>query len=208
MLYHLFEYLESEYTFPGERLYQYISFRSAAAIILSLGISTIYGKKIINYLQKRQVGESVRELGLVGQAEKAGTPTMGGIIIIIATLIPVLLFANLTNIYVLLLIVATLWMGAIGFLDDYIKTFKKDKEGLKGRFKVIGQIGLGIIVGATIYFHPSITINENPVVPGNKSAVELVSSSEQADVSVSPEEKSTKTTIPFVKNNEFDYSSL
>jgi len=206
MLYHLFEYLESEYTFPGERLYQYISFRSAAAIILSLGISTIYGKKIINYLQKRQVGESVRELGLVGQTEKAGTPTMGGIIIIIATLIPVLLFANLTNIYVLLLIVATLWMGAIGFVDDYIKTFKKDKEGLKGKFKVIGQIGLGIIVGATIYFHPGITIKENPVVPNNKSAVELISSSEQVDVS--PEEKSTKTTIPFVKNNEFDYASL
>src|SRR5690606_3734571 len=131
---------------------------------------------------------------------------MGGIIIIIATLIPVLLFANLTNIYVLLLIVATLWMGAIGFVDDYIKTFKKDKEGLKGKFKVIGQIGLGIIVGATIYFHPGITIKENPVVPNNKSAVELISSSEQVDVS--PEEKSTKTTIPFVKNNEFDYASL
>ena len=206
MLYHLFEYLESHYTFPGERLYQYISFRSAMAIIFSLGVSTIYGKKIINFLQKKQVGESVRELGLVGQTEKAGTPTMGGIIIIISTLIPVLLFANLTNIYVLLLIVAALWMGAIGFVDDYIKTFKKDKEGLKGRFKVIGQISLGIIVGATIYFHPGITIKENPIIPGQKSAVELISSSEQVDVS--PEEKSTKTTIPFVKNNEFDYASL
>ncbi len=206
MLYHLFDYLESNYTFPGERLYQYISFRSAMAIIFSLGISTIYGKKIINFLQKKQVGESVRDLGLHGQTEKAGTPTMGGVIIIIATLIPALLFANLTNIYVLLLIVATLWMGAIGFLDDYIKIFKKDKEGLKGRFKVIGQIGLGIIVGATIYFHPGITIKENPIIPSQRSAVELVSSSEQVDVS--PEEKSTKTTIPFVKNNEFDYASL
>jgi len=206
MLYHLFDYLESNYTFPGERLYQYISFRSAMAIIFSLGISTIYGKKIINFLQKKQVGESVRDLGLHGQTEKAGTPTMGGVIIIIATLIPALLFANLTNIYVLLLIVATLWMGAIGFLDDYIKIFKKDKEGLKGRFKVIGQIGLGIIVGATIYFHPGITIKENPIIPNQKTAVELISSSEQVDVS--PEEKSTKTTIPFVKNNEFDYASL
>lgn len=206
MLYHLFEYLESVYQFPGERLYQYISFRSAMAIIFSLGIATIYGKKIINFLQRQQVGESVRELGLEGQSEKAGTPTMGGVIIIVSTLIPVLLFANLTNVYVLLLIVATLWMGAIGFLDDYIKIFKKDKEGLKGRFKVIGQIGLGIIVGATMYFHPAITIKEDPVIPRNKGAVELISSSE--DVNVSPEEKSTKTTIPFFKNNEFDYASL
>lgn len=206
MLYHLFEYLESAYQFPGERLYQYISFRSAMAIILSLGIATIYGKKIINYLQRQQVGESVRELGLEGQIEKAGTPTMGGVIIIISTLIPVLLFANLTNVYVLLLIGTTLWMGAIGFLDDYIKVFKKDKEGLKGRFKVIGQIGLGVIVGATMYFHPAITIKEDPVIPNSRSAVELISSSEA--VNVSPEEKSTKTTIPFFKNNEFDYASL
>lgn len=208
MLYHLFEYLEKTYTFPGEQLYQYISFRSAMAIIFSLGISTIYGKRIINYLSKKQIGESVRDLGLEGQTEKAGTPTMGGIIIIIATLIPVLLFAKLNNIYVILLIVTTLWMGAIGFLDDYIKTFRKDKEGLKGIFKVIGQVGLGIIVGATIYFHPDITIKENPQVPQSASAVELISSAETGKVEVTPEEKSTKTTIPFVKNNEFDYASL
>ncbi|GAB2766397.1 phospho-N-acetylmuramoyl-pentapeptide-transferase [Salinimicrobium soli] len=209
MLYHLFEYLESAYTFPGERLYQYISFRSAMAIIFSLGISTIYGKRIINYLLKKQVGESVRDLGLEGQSEKAGTPTMGGIIIIIATLIPVLLFAKLDNIYVILLIVTTLWMGAIGFLDDYIKTFRKDKEGLKGIFKVIGQVGLGVIVGATIYFHPDITIKENPQVPATASPTEMISSADNPELEdVSKEEKSTKTTIPFVKNNEFDYASL
>ena len=207
MLYHLFDYLENLYQFPGESLYQYISFRSAMAIILSLGISTIFGKKIINYLQRQQVGESVRDLGLEGQSQKAGTPTMGGIIIIIATLIPVLLFANLTNIYVILLIVTTLWMGAIGFIDDYIKTFRKDKEGLKGIFKVIGQVGLGLIIGTTIYFHPDITIKENPVVP-NQRPVELISSAGNPEVEVSPEEKSTKTTIPFVKNNEFNYASL
>lgn len=206
MLYHLFKYLDEAYTFPGEQLYQFISFRSGMAIIFSLGISTIYGKRIINYLSRQQIGESVRDLGLEGQTEKAGTPTMGGIIIIIATLIPVLLFAKLDNIYVLLLIVTTLWMGAIGFLDDYIKTFRKDKEGLKGIFKVFGQVGLGIIVGATIYFHPDITIKENPEVPGIVSPVELISSAE--DVEVAQEEKSTKTTIPFVKNNEFDYASL
>lgn len=208
MLYHLFEYLEKAYTFPGERLYQYISFRSAMAIIFSLGISTIYGKRIINYLSKKQIGESVRDLGLEGQAEKAGTPTMGGVIIIIATLIPVLLFAKLNNIYVILLIVTTLWMGAIGFLDDYIKTFRKDKEGLKGIFKVVGQVGLGVIVGATIYFHPDITIKENPQVPLSATAIELISSADADKIEVSPEEKSTKTTIPFVKNNEFDYASL
>lgn len=206
MLYHLFEYLDGMYRFPGENLYQFISFRSAIAFLLSLGISTIFGKKIINYLQLKQVGESVRDLGLEGQREKAGTPTMGGVIIILATLVPVLLFANLTNIYVILLIVTTLWMGAIGFIDDYIKTFKKDKEGLKGIFKVFGQIGLGLIVGATIYFHPQITIKENPVAPNQQSPVELVSSAE--NVEVTSEEKSTKTTIPFVKNNEFNYADL
>lgn len=208
MLYHLFEYLEDAYTFPGERLYQYISFRSAVAIILSLGISTIYGKRIINFLHKKQIGESVRDLGLVGQKEKAGTPTMGGIIIIIATLIPVLLVAKLDNIYVILLIVTTIWMGAIGFLDDYIKTFRKDKEGLKGIFKVIGQVGLGIIVGATIYFHPDITIKENPQIPTSASPIELVSSAGNPEMDVAEEEKSTKTTIPFFKDNEFDYASL
>ena len=206
MLYHLFDYLENAYQFPGELLYQYISFRSAMAIILSLGISTIFGKKIINYLQGQQVGESVRDLGLTGQSEKAGTPTMGGIIIIVATLIPVLLFANLTNIYIILLIVSMLWMGAIGFIDDYIKIFKKDKQGLKGVFKVVGQVGLGLIVGATIYFHPDITIKENPVLPHQQPSLEQISSA--APPIITEEEKSTKTTIPFVKNNEFDYAGL
>ena len=208
MLYHLFEYLEKMYQFPGERLYQYISFRSAMAIILSLGISTIYGKRIILFLQKKQVGESVRDLGLHGQIQKAGTPTMGGVIIIIATLIPVLLLANLKNVYVILLIITTLWMGAIGFLDDYIKVFRKDKEGLKGIFKIVGQIGLGIIVGATIYFHPAITVKENPQIPQNASAIEMISSADNPEVDVQQEEKSTKTTIPFFKDNEFDYASL
>src|SRR5690554_1283117 len=206
MLYHLFKYLDQVYDFPGQELYQYLSFRSAVAVMLSLLISTIYGKKIINYLRRQQIGESIRDLGLEGQEEKAGTPTMGGIIIILATLVPVLLLANLTNIYVILLVVTTLWMGVIGFLDDYIKTFKKSKEGLKGRFKVVGQVGLGLIVGATLFFHPEITIKENPVAPQNRSAVELVSSSEE--VGVAQEERSTKTTIPFFKNNEFDYASL
>ncbi|MCF4102342.1 phospho-N-acetylmuramoyl-pentapeptide-transferase [Gillisia sp. M10.2A] len=204
MLYYLFNFLDENYQVPGAGLFEFISFRSAMAIILSLAISTIYGKKIINYLQKKQVGESVRDLGLVGQSEKAGTPTMGGIIIIIATLIPVLLFAKLENIYVLLLIITTLWMGTIGFIDDYIKTFKKDKEGLQGKFKVIGQIGLGLIVGCTMYFHPGITVKEETNQASFKN--ELVAQNEQ--VSVGEEEKSTTTTIPFVKNNEFDYSSL
>ncbi len=206
MLYYLFDYLNEYYKVPGAGLFEFISFRSAMAIILSLGISTIYGKKIINYLLRKQVGESVRDLGLQGQSEKAGTPTMGGIIIIISTLIPVLLFAKLENIYVILLIITTLWMGTIGFIDDYIKTFKKDKQGLKGIFKVIGQVGLGIIVGGIMYFHPAITVKQdtNPTI-GNTEFVE------QVEISTSQptlEEKSTTTTIPFVKNNEFDYASL
>ncbi|MFO8147830.1 MAG: phospho-N-acetylmuramoyl-pentapeptide-transferase [Bacteroidota bacterium] len=204
MLYYLFDFLDKNYNLPGAGLFGFISFRSAMAIILSLAISTIFGKKIINYLLKKQVGESVRELGLKGQSEKAGTPTMGGIIIIISTLIPVLLFAKLENIYVILLIITTLWMGTIGFIDDYIKTFKKDKEGLKGVFKVIGQIGLGLIVGGTMYFHPGITVKEETNRPAFTNQILL----EDEVVSVGKEEKSTTTTIPFVKNNEFDYASL
>lgn len=204
MLYYLFDFLDKNYNLPGAGLFEFISFRSAMAIILSLAISTIFGKKIINYLLKKQVGESVRDLGLKGQSEKAGTPTMGGIIIIISTLIPVLLFAKLENIYVILLIITTLWMGTIGFIDDYIKTFKKDKEGLKGVFKVVGQIGLGLIVGGTMYFHPGITVKEETNIPAftNQTLIE------DEVVSVGKEEKSTTTTIPFVKNNEFDYASL
>jgi phospho-N-acetylmuramoyl-pentapeptide-transferase len=204
MLYYLFNFLDENYQLPGAGLFEFISFRSAMAIIFSLGISTIYGKKIINYLLRKQVGESVRDLGLKGQSEKSGTPTMGGLIIIIATLIPVLLFAKLDNIYVILLIITTLWMGAIGFLDDYIKTFKKDKEGLKGKFKVIGQVGLGIIVGTTMYFHPAITVKEVSNIP----AIANVQIVEGGKISSGKELKSTMTTIPFVKNNEFNYTSL
>jgi len=204
MLYYLFNFLDEHYQLPGAGLFEFISFRSAMAIIFSLGISTIYGKKIINYLLKKQVGESVRDLGLKGQNEKSGTPTMGGLIIIIATLIPVLLFAKLDNIYVILLIITTLWMGAIGFLDDYIKTFKKDKEGLKGKFKVIGQVGLGIIVGTTMYLHPAITVKEG----SNISAITNEQMIEGGEISSGKELKSTMTTIPFVKNNEFNYTSL
>jgi len=206
MLYYLFQYLDAEYQVPGARLFEYISFRSAMAIILSLAISTIYGKRIINYLQAKQVGESVRDLGLRGQSEKAGTPTMGGVIIIFATLIPVLLFAKLENIYVILLIVTTLWMGTIGFIDDYIKTFKKDKEGLQGKFKVLGQVGLGLIVGGTLFFHPGVTVKEETNEPAPEQQ-ELVDSFQNVR-EMGPEIKTTTTTIPFVKNNEFDYSSL
>lgn len=198
MLYHLFDFLESNYDLPGARLFQYISFRAASAIILSLLISTIFGKRIILFLQRKQIGESVRELGLEGQKEKAGTPTMGGLIIIGATLIPVLLLSQIDNIYIILLIVTTLWMGAIGFLDDYIKTFKKNKEGLKGKFKVVGQVGLGLFVGAVMYFHPDITVRSQ----NNISKTDTI----QVSSEISPEEKSTTTTIPFFKDNELDYS--
>jgi phospho-N-acetylmuramoyl-pentapeptide-transferase len=200
MLYYIFKYLDEAYNLPGAGLFQYITFRSGIAVILSLLISTIYGKRIINYLRNKQVGETVRELGLDGQVQKAGTPTMGGLIIILATLVPVLLLAKLDNIYIILLLVTTIWMGSIGFLDDYIKVFKKDKEGLKGKFKVIGQIGLGIIVGVTLYFHPNVTIKEDVVL--KKQGIETVIKS------TSPEVKSMETTIPFMKNNTFDYAEL
>ena len=203
MLYYLFEYLEQQYQFPGASLFGYISFRSAAAIITSLLISTIFGKKIIEFLKFKQIGESIRDLGLEGQKEKTGTPTMGGIIIIIATLIPVLLFSKLENIYIILLIVTMLWMGLIGFTDDYIKKFKSDKDGLKGYLKIIGQVILGIVVGSVLYFHPEVTIKDKPQ---NPNTIVNVVNSEINDLRV--EEKSTRTTIPFFKNNEFDYSKL
>ncbi|WP_340075476.1 phospho-N-acetylmuramoyl-pentapeptide-transferase [Leptobacterium sp. I13] len=205
MLYYLFEYIEKYYQFPGAGLFQFISFRAAMSAILSLLIAIIYGKRIINFLRKKQVGETIRELGLKGQNEKAGTPTMGGIIIILATLIPVLLFAKLDNVYILLLIVSTLWMGAIGFIDDYIKIFKKDKEGLKGKFKVLGQIGLGVIVGTTLYFHPGVTVREE--LPSTDTQREVIMNTVDKR-EFAPEEKSTKTTIPFTKNNEFDYTTI
>lgn len=202
MLYYLFDYLH-QMDVPGTGVFQYITFRSGLAIILSLLISTVFGKKIINFLRRQQVGETVRELGLAGQNEKAGTPTMGGLIIIISTLIPVLLLSKLNNIYIILLIVTTLWMGSIGFLDDYIKIFKKDKEGLKGKFKVIGQVGLGLIVGTVLYFHPQVTVRTDT---GNTN---IFATSQTTTVSAAPlEEKSTATTIPFFKDNEFDYAEI
>jgi len=200
MLYYIFQYLDKAFDVPGAGVFQYITFRSALAFILSILIATIYGKKIINYLRNQQVGETVRELGLEGQTAKAGTPTMGGIIIILATLIPVLLLAKLNNIYIILLIMTTLWMGTIGFIDDYIKIFKKDKQGLKGIFKVIGQVGLGLIVGTVLYLSPDVTVRKDTVA----SRIKIENNIKPADL----EEKSTATTIPFMKNNEFDYAEV
>ena len=204
MLYYLFQYLENEYQMPGASLFGFLTFRAAFAVILSLSISTLFGKRIINFLMRKQVGETIRDLGLEGQKEKAGTPTMGGLIIILATVMPVLLVAKLDNIYIILLLVTTLWMGAIGFMDDYIKKFKNDKEGLKGKFKIIGQIGLGIIVGITLFFHSEVTIKEK--IPSDMIA--SVSQTTTQAIQFYPESKSTKTTIPFVKDNEFDYADL
>ena len=204
MLYYLFDYLEKTYHIPGAGLFQFLTFRAGLAIGFSLLIAAIFGKKIINYLRKKQVGETIRDLGLEGQIEKGGTPTMGGIIIIMATIIPTLLFAKLENIYVILLLVTTIWMGVIGFIDDYIKIFKKNKEGLSGKFKVIGQVGLGLIVGATMYFHEDITIKRHKEVP--KNLIETTINSQIAEFY--PEEKTLLTTIPFVKKNEFNYESL
>ncbi|WP_426095944.1 phospho-N-acetylmuramoyl-pentapeptide-transferase [Flavobacterium sp. DSR2-3-3] len=203
MLYYLFEYLDKTLDVPGTGVFQYITFRSALAFLLSLLLSTIYGKRIIRFLQRQQVGETVRELGLAGQNEKAGTPTMGGLIIIFATLVPVVLFAKLHNIYIVLLIVTTLWMGTIGFIDDYIKIFKKDKEGLKGIFKVVGQVGLGLIVGIVLYFHAGVTVRTDT------STSDIFRMPTETVILPAPmEEKSTATTIPFFKNNEFDYAEL
>tara|TARA_B100001093_G_scaffold480764_1_gene510942 strand:+ start:348 stop:1544 length:1197 start_codon:yes stop_codon:yes gene_type:complete len=192
MFYYLFEYLERVYQFPGASLFGYLSFRSAVAIIFSLLVTAVLGKRIIAMLQHHQMGETIRDLGLTGQQEKEGTPTMGGLMIIFGTLIPVLLLTKLNNIYILLLIATTVWMGIIGFIDDYLKIKRKDKEGLKGRFKIVGQVTLGLIIGATLYFHPEVTIKQQAI---------------DSD-SFLQEEKSTKTTIPLFKNNEFDYSDV
>lgn len=200
MLYYLFEYLESQFHFPGAGLFQYITFRAALAFIVSLLFSSIYGKRIINYLRKMQVGETVRDLGLEGQSQKAGTPTMGGIIIILATLIPVLLLCRLDNIYVIILLITTVWMGLIGFIDDYIKIFKKDKGGLKGKFKILGQVGLGLIVGSMLYFHDDVTIKEQ--LPADQQIVKA----DGKRVLFGDAHKSTKTTVPFLKDNELDYA--
>ena len=210
MLYYLFEYLEQQYQLPGASLFSYISFRSASSLIIALLLSTIFGKKIINFLAAKQIGESVRDLGLKGQKEKTGTPTMGGLIIIIATLIPVLLLAKLDNIYILLLVVTMLWMGSIGFADDYIKKFKSNKDGLKGRFKIIGQFILGIFVGSVLYFHPDVTIKDKVIDPViiKVDANSINKQDTSQNIEIRLEQKSTRTTIPFFKNNEFDYSKL
>ena len=194
MLYYLFQYLESSFDFPGARLFSYISFRSGVAFILALFIATIIGRRIINKLQILQIGELVRDLGLEGQMSKKGTPTMGGIIIIIAILIPCLLVGRLGNIYMILMLITTVWLGAIGFLDDYIKVFKKDKEGLHGRFKIVGQVGLGLIVGLTLFLSPDVVIRENVAVQTPGADTEVVKY-ESENI------KSTQTTIPFFKNN-------
>ena len=197
MLYYLFEYLENQYQIPGASLFTYISFRTAAAVITSLLISTIFGRKIINFLRTKQIGESIRDLGLSGQNEKQGTPTMGGLIILLSTLIPVLLFAKLDNIYIILLIITLLWMGVIGFIDDYIKLSKNNKTGLRGAYKIIGQVILGIVVGATLFFHPEVTVKDQGPFTDQIQAIDKLS-----------EYKSTETTIPFVKDNVFNYSDL
>jgi len=200
MLYYLFDFLNQTYDLPGAGVFQYITFRAAMAVITSLLISMVFGKRLIDRLHRLQVGETVRDLGLEGQQEKSGTPTMGGIIILMAIVFPTLLWAKLDNIYIILMLISTLWMGSIGFVDDYIKVFKKDKKGLRGIFKVIGQVGLGIIVGATLYFHPGVTIKEQlPVVQTEQ--FESANGPSYGDAV-----KSTKTTIPFFKDNEFDYA--
>ena len=208
MFYHIFDYLE-QFDFPGAGMFQYITFRSACAVILSLLIATVVGKRIIRILQKQQVGEEIRDLGLEGQMQKKGTPTMGGVIILLAILVPVILFARLDNVYIQLMIVSTIWLGLIGFLDDYIKVFRTHKEGLKGRFKVIGQVGLGLIVGVTLYVSDDVLIREKVSI----SEVGVVTStvdegfvSENSQTVLTKDIKSTKTTIPFFKNNEFDYA--
>ena len=202
MLYYLFTYLDQAYDIPGAGVFQYITFRAAMAVITSLIISMLFGKRLIDRLQRLQVGETVRDLGLEGQNQKAGTPTMGGVIIILAIVVPTLLWAKLDNIYILLMLISTLWMGAIGFLDDYIKVFKKDKKGLRGIFKVIGQIVLGIIVGSTLYFHPEVTIKEKlPVV----ETTSWEAGEEAPKTTYGDAVKSSKTTLPFLKDNEFDY---
>ena len=200
MLYYLFEFLEQQYQLPGASLFQFQTFRAGMAVLLSLLIAMIYGKRIILFLQKKQIGESVRDLGLEGQKEKAGTPTMGGLIIIMSTLIPVLLFADIKNIYIILLVVTTVWMGVIGFIDDYIKIFKKDKKGLKGRFKILGQIVLGLLVGATLYFHPEVTMKQKD---GS-----IITDDFRVEKVIGKEKKSTKTNVPFFKGNEFDYADF
>ncbi|MFN2394920.1 MAG: phospho-N-acetylmuramoyl-pentapeptide-transferase [Bacteroidales bacterium] len=212
MLYHIFSYLDNVFDIPGAGLFQYISFRAGMALILSLFISMIFGRRIIRYLQLKQVGETVRNLGLEGQMQKQGTPTMGGLIIIGSIVIPAMLFARLDNIYIVLLIFSTIWLGGIGFVDDYIKVFLKEKKGLHGKFKILGQVGLGIIVGSVLYFSGEVVIRENVVQEfefrTTDALLEIDRPANLEDVVQRETVKSTKTTIPFLKENEFDYSEL
>ena len=215
MFYYLFHYLDQHFNLPGAGVFQYISFRAALALLSSLIITMAFGKRIINFIRKKQIGETIRELGLAGQNEKAGTPTMGGLIIIAAIIIPTLLFAKVFNVYIVLMLITTVWLGAIGFLDDYIKVFKKNKEGLQGKFKIVGQIGIGLIVGAVFYFHPDVVIKER--VSHNSSSgyeskdFDLITGAPK-DLSIpkyaATPIKTLKTTIPFLKNNEFDYTRV
>ena len=212
MFYHLFKYL-NQFDFPGAGLFQYISFRSAMTVIASLIISMVFGRMIINYLSKLQIGEKVRDLGLKGEKKKAGTPSMGGIIILASILIPTLLFANLTNIYVILMLITTVWLGFVGFVDDYIKIFKKNKEGLAAKFKIAGQVILGLIVGLTLYMSDDVKVRKQLTEEEvkDKTAVEVMEGYERIDdgeIKFTKDVKSTITTIPFVKNNEFDYKYL
>jgi phospho-N-acetylmuramoyl-pentapeptide-transferase len=199
MLYYLFDYLDKNFNFPGAGLFQYITFRAFAATVMSLGIAAIWGKTVINLLRKLQIGEDIRDLGLAGQMQKKGTPTMGGFIILLSLLVPVLLFAKLHNIYIVLLIVTTVWLCAVGFLDDYIKVFKKNKDGLSGKFKIVGQIGLGLIVGLTMWFNDDIKVRfyEKAKIAANIGEVQKFEDT-----------KSLISTVPFMKNNQFDYSNL
>ncbi|EDM38791.1 phospho-N-acetylmuramoyl-pentapeptide transferase [Pedobacter sp. BAL39] len=209
MLYFLFEYLNQHYDFPGLRLFSYITFRTSLAVIISLIITTVFGRRIIDYLRKMQVGETVRNLGLEGQMQKQGTPTMGGLMILMGILVPTLLLANLSNVYVLLMIITTVWMGVIGFVDDYIKVFRKNKEGLAGRFKIVGQVGLALIIGWTMYFNPNIVVRQTVGEPGAiKSEAPMVLRKGTNNYYYSQDVKSTVTNVPFYKNNEFDYAKV
>lgn len=210
MLYYLFQYLDKAFDFPGAGVFQYISFRAAMALIFSLLISLVFGKRIIEYIRRKQIGETIRELGLEGQKQKSGTPTMGGLIIIAAIIIPTLLFAKVLNVYIVLMLISTVWLGGIGFLDDYIKVFKKNKEGLKGTFKVFGQIGIGLIVGSVLYFHPDVVIKER-IAPSNNNLLQISGNTGDKklnDPKFSEAKKTLKTTIPFFKNNELDYGNF
>jgi phospho-N-acetylmuramoyl-pentapeptide-transferase len=207
MLYYLFTWLDNQYDIPGAGLFQFISFRTAMAVILSLLLTTVYGSRLIRMLRAKQVGESVRNLGLEGQMQKQGTPTMGGLIILLGILLPTILFAKIDNIYIILMLVTTVWMGLIGFVDDYIKVFKKDKEGLAGRFKIMGQVGLALIIGWTMYFHPDIVVREQVTLPAKLSApLDIHKRGEQ--FYYTQDLKSTITNIPFYKDNEFDYAKV